>query len=229
MKNKEFYKEKIKIYDENFCKNFINRYVLPDYNMSCNHLPCSQCNMLSAMWLDEEYKDLDKEKNIQNKMIEKLKNLSIDTPVYVRNNKRSEWVVRYLKKVNVEEKCPFECFVNGTTSITEKRTEHWKYAKIFNKNTLEIKEKGGICYNAKEINGNMRFNIGDKVIVEDWKYLHDHRLGSTEHESFKGGDITGDILILYCGDTVTIANVIGDRYTVVEDDEEYLWMDEMFV
>lgn len=119
MKNYEKYADKIKNFTGNFCKDFIEPYILKAINNAkCYDISCSQCEMLRTLWLLEEYK----EPEIDWSKVE------IDTPILVKDMEYEKWFKRYFAEY---KDGVVYAWINGKTSWTaEGDITEWEYAKL---------------------------------------------------------------------------------------------------
>ena len=106
--------------------------------------------------------------------------------------------------------------------------------------TVTIKEAEDAGYHIGEDNGawcwtddmfcgaahSQKYKVGDKVVVSE-DIRDDDSVYYMEHGKDEGVYATGDMVEL-CGRTVTITSADEDGYTIKEDDEEFVWTDEMF-
>lgn len=119
MKNYEKYADEIREYKgETFCADFVQPYILKQED--CCSRDCGQCNMISLIWLLEDYEEPEEPKIDWSKV-------EVDTPVLVRGYEDEEW-----KKMHFAE-----CILNtvyvwegGKTSWTTDNTYPWEYAKL---------------------------------------------------------------------------------------------------
>lgn len=117
MKNYEKYAEEIKnYYGETFCRDFIIPNILKENGCSGE---CSQCRLLQTMWLFEEYEEPEVD----------WSQVSVDTPILVRDYENEEWNRRYFAKY---ENGLVYTWMYGYTSwtIIDGHTETWPYAKL---------------------------------------------------------------------------------------------------
>ena len=116
MKNYEKYEKKIREYDgETFCADFVQPYILKQDD--CCGMDCGQCNMISLIWLLEDYK----EPKVDWSKVE------VDTPILVRQGKNGTWLERHFAKY---ENGDVYAWVDGQTSWTGADKIKWKFAKL---------------------------------------------------------------------------------------------------
>lgn len=128
MKNYEKYGDKIKNFTGNFCKDFIEPYILKAINNAkCYDISCAQCNMLRTLWLLEEYEE---------PKIDWL-HMKLDTPILVRQNENSEWVEGYFANYDNETETIYT-WKSGGTSWTTYEMDKWQYAKLIEYEELEF-------------------------------------------------------------------------------------------
>ena len=128
MKNYEKYAEKIREYEgETFCSDFVQPYILKQDD--CCGMDCGQCNMISLIWLMEEYEEPKEPETDWSKV-------EVDTPILVKQGKNGEWLERHFAKY---ENGDVYAWVDGQTSWTGADKIKWKYAKLA-ENEKECKE-----------------------------------------------------------------------------------------
>ena len=117
MKNYEKYADEIKGYKGyNFCTDFIEPYILKVED--CDHIGCTRCCMLQAIWLLEEYEEPEVD----------WSKVEVDTPILVKEYEESKWTKRYFAKY---EDGVIYTWDGGSTSWTSKgNVTEWKYAKL---------------------------------------------------------------------------------------------------
>ena len=124
MKNYEKYVDKIKKYSDAqmLCDEIKIPFILEPTGKSCaRDIDCDTCQMLTMLWLLEEYEE-PKEPKVDWSKVE------VDTPILVRDNEDSEWQRFYFAKY---ENGLVYTWVAGTTSWTAKGNMYkWKYAKL---------------------------------------------------------------------------------------------------
>ena len=132
MKNYEKYRDKIReykgnFYKGNFCKDFIEPYILKAINNAkCYDISCSQCEMLRTLWLLEYYEEPETD----------WSKVKVDTPILVKSYEESAmWHKKHFAKYEDGKVCAWN---NGETSWTTNGSmAPWNYAK------LAESEKGG--------------------------------------------------------------------------------------
>ena len=116
MKNYEKYADEIREYKgEAFCNDFVQPYILKQDD--CSGMDCGQCNMLSLIWLLEDYEEPEVD----------WSKVEVDTPILVRDNDSDKWIRRYFATHEGKSVYAWNC---GRTSWTEEFTTGWKYAKL---------------------------------------------------------------------------------------------------
>lgn len=90
----------------------------------CVGISCAWCEILTGLWLDEEY--------IEPKSEVDWYYVPIDTLVRVRNSKNENWTLQYFK--GISDTMPnhrFETWDDGRTSkTTDGLIMHWKYCEL---------------------------------------------------------------------------------------------------
>lgn len=119
MKNYEKYAEKIREYKgETFCADFVQPYILK--RDDCCRMDCGQCNMLSLIWLLEDYEEPETD----------WSKVAVDTPILVKEYEESKWTKRYFARY---EDGVVYAWNNGVTSWTANDDEcviAWSFAKL---------------------------------------------------------------------------------------------------
>lgn len=119
MKNKEKYREKILEYKgSEFCEVFIEQLVLKPLGLSCP-ITCSQCNMVTALWLDEEYKEPETD----------WSKVAIDTPILVSND-GDIWSKRYFSRYENGKVHAFDLGRTNWSKDNDDNDSIWKYVKL---------------------------------------------------------------------------------------------------
>ena len=118
MKNYEKYAEEIREYDgSNFCKDFIEPYILKSFNAKCTNISCIKCATYWVQWLLEDYEEPETD----------WSEVEVDTPILVRVNENVGWLKRYFAKY---ENGAVYAWDSGRTSWNETIAIAWKYAKL---------------------------------------------------------------------------------------------------
>lgn len=132
MKNREKYIDEIITTAVNgTCCGFMLDKVMPnliDSSVNANNLcedgRCTECSMLFALWLDEEYTEPPKPEVDWN-------NVPVDTLVRVRNDENDEWLLRYFCEWNGDTDHKYSTFPNGRTSKTATYyIENWRFCEL---------------------------------------------------------------------------------------------------
>lgn len=137
MKNREMYKDKIMkalkdapVEDGAIC-DFMREAVFPTQNVTgeehCRKISCTDCSMVFAFWLDEEYVEPEPPKPEVD-----WDNVPVDTLVRVRDLESEEWTLKYFK--GIDEEAPesrFMAWDNGATSKTAYGNyTHWEFCEL---------------------------------------------------------------------------------------------------
>lgn len=132
MKNREKYiDEIIKTAVNGMCCGFMLDKVMPNLIDSsvnakdlCKDGKCTECSMLFALWLDEEYEEPPKPEV-------DWSNVPVDTLVRVRSSKDDEWILQYYKGFNNDYAYHYATWVDGATSKTAGgQFVWWKYCEL---------------------------------------------------------------------------------------------------
>ena len=117
MKNYEKYAEEIRNYkDDKFCIDFIIPNIIKENGCSGE---CSQCRLLQTMWLFEEYEEPEVD----------WSQVSIDTPILVRDSEDEEWQRRYFAKY--ENGVVYAWIVGSTSwSTPDDEVSAWTFVKL---------------------------------------------------------------------------------------------------
>lgn len=138
MTNAKFYKDKLEdgyASHADFCQSVIIPYVLNPLGKECDGelINCTQCQVLTAAWLQEEHKDPEID----------WSNIPVDTPILVKNEGQEIWKKRY-----------FARFVSGKVSVWDQGctsftnlygTSFWDYAKLWEGSEEQAAEKEAQC------------------------------------------------------------------------------------
>lgn len=126
MKNYEKYAEEIRKYKgPDFCKDFIEPYILKSINAKCTNTSCVRCATYRMLWLLEDYEEPEVD----------WSEVEVDTPILVRDNEFAEWERRHFAKY---EDGTVYAWGGGNTSWTAYNMNCWEYAK------LAESEEGGV-------------------------------------------------------------------------------------
>ena len=119
MKNYEKYAEEIRKYKgSDFCKDFIEPYILKSINTKCTNISCVRCTTYRMLWLLEEYKEPETD----------WSKVVVDTPILVRDIPHGEWEKRHFAKYEDGEVWSWG---GGCTSwTTSGGMTPWRYAKL---------------------------------------------------------------------------------------------------
>ena len=117
MKNYEKYAEEIRNYeDDKFCIDFIIPNILKKSDCSGE---CIQCRLLQTMWLFEEYEEPEVD----------WSQVSVDTPILVRDSEDEEWQRRYFAKY--ENGLVYAWIVGRTSwSTPDDEVSAWTFVKL---------------------------------------------------------------------------------------------------
>lgn len=129
MKNYEKYAETIKEHhrDGNLCKEFLKSKVLHPLGYGCHNTTCDRCNLLTTLWLMEDYKEPEVD----------WSKVAVDTPIWVKDDESSEWLGAHFAKY---EDGKVYVWNLGKTSWTAKNAYAWKYAKLAEMETIKAFE-----------------------------------------------------------------------------------------
>ena len=123
MKNYEKYAEKIKRYSDLqvLCDKIKIPFILEPIGKSCTRdIDCDTCQILTMLWLLEEYEE-PKEPEIDWSKVE------VDTPILVAHFELGEWSKRYFAKY---EDGKVYAWDDGRTSWNTSTMTFWKHAKL---------------------------------------------------------------------------------------------------
>lgn len=132
MKNREKYIDEIITMAVNgTCCRFMLDKVMPNFidnnvnvDTLCEDGKCSECSMLFAFWLDEEYEEPPKPEVDWGKV-------PVDTLVRVRDHESEEWRLQYFKGIDDSSSDRFMVWECGATSVTaEGDYTNWKYCEL---------------------------------------------------------------------------------------------------
>ena len=121
MKNYEKYAEKIREYEgQNFCKDFIEPYILKSINAKCTDISCVKCHTYRMLWLLEEYEEPETD----------WSKVEVDTPILVRQVEKGEWIKRHFAKYENGTVYAWKDSRTSWTSLYDCEVTAWKYAKL---------------------------------------------------------------------------------------------------
>ena len=119
MKNREKFKDElIEACENETLACFVQNHVAPEYGFNIDSLSWSKRLVLLMLWLDEGYQEPEVD----------WSEISIDTPVLVKNREDDDWNRRYFAKAIGKK---VVTFVDGQTSwTTNGGLIDWMYAKL---------------------------------------------------------------------------------------------------
>ena len=121
MKNYEKYADEIKKCSDSqvLCDEIRIPFILKPTNKSCtNDIDCDTCQMLTMIWLLEDYE----EPKVDWSKVE------VDTPILVRNSDIEIWERRHFAKF--EDGKIYTWYGGRTSWSSDDRIVDWKYAKL---------------------------------------------------------------------------------------------------
>lgn len=119
MKNYEKYAEKMKkLHRAEWCDVIAKSNALKSFGIKCANISCSQCGVMTTLWLLEEYEEPETD----------WSKVEVDTPILVRDFEGSDWFRRHFAKY---ENGTVYAWDGGDTSWSggDVMTD-WKYAKL---------------------------------------------------------------------------------------------------
>ena len=164
MKNYEKYADEIKKCSDAqvLCDEIRIPFILKPTNKSCtNDIDCDTCQMLTMVWLLEDYKEPEVD----------WSKVKVDTPVLVREYERENWVRRYFAKY---EGGKIYVWNNGRTSWTESYMTPWKFARRKSCPQSEIQWASSITKRPILISGRCCLNflfISDSGVARTRSYV----------------------------------------------------------
>ena len=123
MKNYEKYADEIRKFKSDFgtewCDLFAKPKVLKSFGKKCEDVSCGLCNILTTLWLLEDYEEPETD----------WSNVEVDTPILVRDDgvATTSWLKRYFAKY---ENGFVYAWNGGATSWTACGVSKWNYAKL---------------------------------------------------------------------------------------------------
>ena len=175
MKNREKYIDEIITTAVNgTCCGFMLDKVMPnliDSSVNANNLcedgRCTECSMLFALWLDEEYTEPPKPEVDWD-------NVPVDTLVRVRDNDNEEWVLQYFKGIDKNrENIKYMAWSYGATSATAQgNSVHWQYCELVEDEDDEEYEeppKPEVDWNKVPVDTLVRVRNRES---EDWRLMY---------------------------------------------------------
>lgn len=136
MKNREMYKDKIMkalkdapVEDGAIC-DFMREAVFPTQNVTgeehCRKISCTDCSMVFAFWLDEEYVEPEPPKPEVD-----WSKVPVDTLVMVRKSEDEQWYLRYFRAFAPNHTYKYATWEDGRTSKTAGGCFcWWKYCEL---------------------------------------------------------------------------------------------------
>ena len=124
MKNYEKYADEIKRYSDSqvLCDEIKIPFILKPIGKSCTRdIDCDTCQILTMLWLLEEYEE-PKEPEIDWSKVE------VDTPILVRDHESQEWDARHFAKY--EDGVIYSWIGSGTSWTANGKMVEWRYAKL---------------------------------------------------------------------------------------------------
>ena len=119
MKNYEKYADKMKkLHGAEWCDVIAKPNALKSLGIKCANISCSQCGVMTTLWLLEEYEEPEVD----------WSKVEVDTPILVRDSEGSDWFRRH-----------FATYENGTVYAWDSGDTSWsggdvmtmwKYAKL---------------------------------------------------------------------------------------------------
>lgn len=132
MKNREKYiDEFITMAVNGTCCSFMLDKVMPNFidnnvnvDTLCKDGKCSECSMLFALWLDEEYEEPPRPE-VHWRLV------PVDTLVRVRDSEDEDWTLQYFRCISDITSCKYVTWSDGTTSKTSYGAiKRWKFCEL---------------------------------------------------------------------------------------------------
>ena len=118
MKNYEKYADKMKkLHDAEWCDVIAKPNALKSLGIKCANISCSQCGVMTTLWLLEEYEEPETD----------WSKVEVDTPILVKDHEDGEWLKRYFAKYEDEY---IYAWGNGCTSWNADNMYTWNYTKL---------------------------------------------------------------------------------------------------
>lgn len=151
MKNYEKYADEIRKYKgTNFCKDFVEPYILKSINAKCTNTSCVKCNLYRTIWLLEDYKEPETD----------WSKVEVDTPILVRKSEDKEWIKRHFAKYENGLVYAWKDSRTSWTSLYDSEVTAWKYAKL-----AEDEKKG----KEPEVDWN-KVEVDTPILVKEYEY-----------------------------------------------------------
>ena len=121
MKNYEKYADEIREYKgDEFCKDFIEPYILKSINTKCTGISCVKCHTYRMIWLLEDYEEPETD----------WSKVEVDTPILVRTVEWAEWSRRYFAKYEDGMVYVWNLGRTSWSATNDKDVSAWPYAKL---------------------------------------------------------------------------------------------------
>ena len=118
MKNYEKYADKMKkLHGAEWCDVIAKPNALKSLGIKCANISCSQCGVMTTLWLLEEYEEPEVD----------WSKVEVDTPILVRDGEDEEWIKQHFAECDGKVVCAWRA---GKTSWTEDCVMGWKFAKL---------------------------------------------------------------------------------------------------
>ena len=121
MKNYEKYADEMKkLHGAEWCGVIAKPNALKSLGIKCENISCSQCGVMTTLWLLEEYEEPEEPETDWSRV-------EVDTPILVRDFEGSDWFRRHFAKY---ENGTVYAWDGGDTSWSEENVSAWRYAKL---------------------------------------------------------------------------------------------------
>lgn len=121
MKNYEKYADEMKkLHDAEWCNVIAKPNALKSLGIKCENISCSQCGVMTTLWLLEEYEEPETD----------WSNVEVDTPILVRQVEKGEWIKRHFAKYENGTVYAWKDSRTSWTSLYDSEVTAWKYAKL---------------------------------------------------------------------------------------------------
>lgn len=118
MTNAEKYKDFL-LKENDFCKEFLIPIVLKKFGIDCNCIKCSQCHVLTTIFLNEEYQEPKTD----------WSKVQVDTPILVCDSEEDGWIEAHFAKCENDMVYAWD---DGRTSYTSRKSDcsYFEHAKL---------------------------------------------------------------------------------------------------
>lgn len=124
MKNYEKYADVMKkLHGAEWCDVIAKPNALKSLGIKCANISCSQCGVMTTLWLLEDYEEPEEPEVDWSKV-------EVDTPILVRTVEWAEWARRYFAKYEDRMVYVWNLGRTSWSATNDKDVSAWPYAKL---------------------------------------------------------------------------------------------------